>query len=60
MHISPNKVVTVHYILSDDNHNIIENTYDIGSPTVYLHGRGQMVRVRITTKQSNRRTEIIL
>ena len=44
MHISPNKVVTVHYVLSDDNHNIIENTYDIGSPTVYLHGRGQMVR----------------
>lgn len=44
MHISPNKVVTVHYILSDYNNNIIENTYDIGKPTVYLHGRGQMVR----------------
>jgi FKBP-type peptidyl-prolyl cis-trans isomerase SlyD len=44
MHISPNKVVTVHYILTDDNQNIIENTYDIGKPTVYLHGRGQMVR----------------
>ena len=44
MHISPNKVVTVHYILCDDNQNIIENTYGIGRPTVYLHGRGQMVR----------------
>jgi len=44
MHISSNKVVTVHYILSDDNQDIIENTYDIGQPSVYLHGRGQMVR----------------
>ena len=44
MHISPNKVVTVHYNFCDDNQNIIENTYDIGKPTVYLHGRGQMVR----------------
>ena len=44
MHISSNKVVTVHYILSDDNQNVIENTYDIGKPTVYLHGRNQMVR----------------
>ena len=44
MHISTNKVVTVHYILSDDNRNIIENTYDIDKPTVYLHGRGQMVK----------------
>lgn len=44
MHISTNKVVTVHYILSDDNRNIIENTYDIDKPTVYLHGRSQMVK----------------
>jgi FKBP-type peptidyl-prolyl cis-trans isomerase SlyD len=44
MRISSNKVVTVHYILSDDNQNVIENTYDIGKPTVYLHGRNQMVR----------------
>ena len=44
MHISSNKVVTVHYILSDDNQNVIENTYDIGKPTVYLHGRNQMLR----------------
>ncbi|MDG2018644.1 MAG: peptidylprolyl isomerase [Porticoccaceae bacterium] len=44
MLISSNKVVTVHYILSDDNQNVIENTYDIGKPTVYLHGRNQMVR----------------
>ena len=44
MHISTNKVVTVHYVLSDDSRNVIENTYDIDKPTVYLHGRGQMVR----------------
>ena len=44
MYISSNKVVTVHYILSDDNQNVIENTYDIGKPTVYLHGRNQMAR----------------
>ena len=44
MLISSNKVVTVHYILSDDNQNVIENTYDIGEPTVYLHGRNLMVR----------------
>jgi FKBP-type peptidyl-prolyl cis-trans isomerase SlyD len=44
MLISSNKVVTVHYILSDDNQNVIENTYDIRKPTVYLHGRNQMVR----------------
>lgn len=44
MHISSNKVVTVHYILSDDNQNIIENSYDIGKPTVYLHGRNLMIR----------------
>ena len=44
MLISSNKVVTVHYILSDDNQNVIENTYDMGKPTVYLHGRNQMVR----------------
>lgn len=44
MHISSNKVVTVHFILSDDNQNVIENTYDIGKPTVYLHGRNQMLQ----------------
>jgi FKBP-type peptidyl-prolyl cis-trans isomerase SlyD len=44
MHISTNKVVTVHYVLSDDSRNVIKNTYDIDKPTVYLHGRGQMVR----------------
>lgn len=44
MLISSNKIVTVHYILSDDNQNVIENTYDLGKPTVYLHGRNQMVR----------------
>lgn len=44
MIISSNKVVTVHYILTDDSQNIIENTYDIGKPTVYLHGRNLMVR----------------
>ena len=44
MLISSNKVVTVHYILKDDNQNIIKNTYDIGEPTVYLHGRNVMIR----------------
>jgi len=44
MYITLKKVVTVHYILTDDSGNIIENTYDLNKPTVYLHGRGQMVR----------------
>ena len=44
MYISSNKVVTVHYILTDDNQDTIVNTYDMGKPSVYLHGRGQMVR----------------
>jgi FKBP-type peptidyl-prolyl cis-trans isomerase SlyD len=44
MIISSNKVVTVHFILTDDNQNIIENTYDTGKPTVYLHGRNLMIR----------------
>ena len=41
MCISSNKVVTV-TILSDDNQNVIENTYDIGKPTVYLINRNQI------------------
>ncbi len=44
MHITLKKVVTVHYILTDDNGNTIDNTYDLNKPTEYLHGRGQMVR----------------
>jgi FKBP-type peptidyl-prolyl cis-trans isomerase SlyD len=44
MHITLKKIVTVHYILTDDNGNTIENTYDLNKPTVYLHGRGQMLR----------------
>jgi len=43
MYITLKKVVTVHYILTDDNGNTIENTYDLNKSTVYLHGRGQMV-----------------
>lgn len=44
MHITLKKIVTVHYILTDDSGNIIENTYDLNKPTVYLHGRGKMLR----------------
>jgi len=44
MRITSNSVVTVHYILTDDNQDIIESTYDSGKPSVYLQGRGQMVR----------------
>ena len=44
MHITLKKIVTVHYILTDDSGNMIENTYDLNKPTVYLHGRGRMLR----------------
>ena len=42
MYISSNKVVTVHYSLTDDNQQIIENTYEKNKPLVYTQGRGQM------------------
>jgi hypothetical protein len=38
MHISPNKVVTVHSILSES----MQNTYDTSKATVYLYGRFQI------------------
>ena len=44
MPISSDKVVTVHYRLTDDNQQIIENSYEKNKPLVYTHGKGQMPR----------------
>ena len=43
MQVSINHVIRVHYSLRDDNHELIDSTYDEDKPLVYLHGRRQMI-----------------
>ena len=43
MQVTINHVVRVHYSLRDDNHELIDSTYDADKPLVYLHGRRQMI-----------------
>lgn len=43
MQVTINHVVKVHYALRDDNHELIDSTYDKDKPLVYLHGRRQMI-----------------
>jgi len=45
MHISPNKVVTVHSILNET----MINTYDTSKAKVYLYGRFQITVTKPTS-----------
>ncbi|HVN46292.1 MAG TPA: peptidylprolyl isomerase [Steroidobacteraceae bacterium] len=42
MSISPDQVVSIHYILRDDAGAVLDRSAD-GEPLAYLHGRGQLI-----------------
>ena len=42
MSISPDQVVSIHYILRDDAGTVIDRSA-AGEPLAYLHGRGQLI-----------------
>jgi FKBP-type peptidyl-prolyl cis-trans isomerase SlyD len=43
MHITKDHVVTFHYRLTGDNQRVVEDSHD-GSPMVYLHGHGGLIK----------------
>ncbi|MFS8609183.1 MAG: peptidylprolyl isomerase [Gammaproteobacteria bacterium] len=43
MEIARNKVVTFHYVLTDENGERIESSEEKGRPATYLHGRNNLL-----------------